>query len=366
MSNPPKIRRLAIVSDAWSPQVNGVVRTLKNTKRELEAKGIRVLMITPELFSTIPCPTDDGIRLALASRRRIAEYLDEFCPDALHIATEGPLGWQARAVAVRRGWTFTTAYHTRFPEYLKLRLRIPLRWSTAILRRFHAPSSAVLVPTSSIAVSLERAGFESVRLWGRGVDQAVFFPRVHQHPANRAHPVYLYAGRLAKEKNIEAFLSLSLPGEKWVVGDGPLAKTLKRRYPEVRFTGALSQHELADIYSRADVFVFPSLTDTFGLVMVEAMSCGLPVAAFPVSGPVDVIGQSGAGSLNKDLAQACLDALEIDRSVALMRAESFTWARCTEEFVGALVPLTRPDRSAIRPELASNGAALHHSTPLKG
>lgn len=366
MSHPLKVKRLVIVSDAWSPQVNGVVRTLKNTKRELESNGIRVLMITPELFATIPCPTDDGIRLALASQRRIAELLDQFNPDALHIATEGPLGWQVRGIAIKRGWAFTTAYHTRFPEYLKLRLRIPMRCSTAILRRFHAPSSAVLAPTLSMVKALASLGFANVRLWGRGVDQGVFFPRIRQGPIRQENPIYLYAGRLAKEKNIEAFLRLSIPGEKWVVGDGPLSKTLKRRYPNVRFTGALSQHELADIYSRADVFVFPSLTDTFGLVMVEAMSCGLPVAAYPVAGPLDVIGQSGAGCLNEDLAKACIDALAIDRSAALSRAEFFSWTRCTEEFLAALVPLAQSDRLLTSPVTGVEELALHHSTPLKG
>ncbi len=366
MSLRPKLRRIVIVSDAWSPQVNGVVRTLKNTKRELETLGIKVFMITPDLFTTIPCPTDDGIRLAVASQRRLMDLFDECNPDALHIATEGPLGWQARGVALKRGWAFTTAYHTRFPEYLNLRLRVPMRWSTAILRRFHAPSSAVLAPTPSMVETLERLGFSNVRLWGRGVDSAVFFPRVRQNEINREQPVYLYAGRLAKEKNIEAFLRLTLPGEKWVAGDGPLARTLKRRYPDVRFVGALSQHELADFYSRADVFVFPSLTDTFGLVMVEAMSCGLPVAAYPVPGPVDVIGQSGAGCLDRDLSKACLDALAIDRSKALARAAFFSWTRCTEEFLSALVPIALADRVVVAPALGGKEVSSHHSYSMKG
>jgi glycosyltransferase involved in cell wall biosynthesis len=366
MQPSPEIRRLVIVSDAWSPQVNGVVRTLKNTKRELEARGFKVFMVTPDLFKTIPCPTDDGIRLALPSQRRLMNLLDDCSPDAIHIATEGPLGWKVRAIALNRGWAFTTAYHTRFPEYLNLRLKVPMRWSTAILRRFHAPSSAVLAPTPSMVETLERLGFDNVRLWGRGVDSAVFFPRVSQREINRDHPIYLYAGRLAKEKNIEAFLRLNLPGEKWVAGDGPLAKTLRRRYPDVRFAGSLSQHELADFYSRADVFVFPSVTDTFGLVMVEAMSCGLPVAAYPVPGPLDVIGQSGAGCLNEDLTKACIDALSIDRSATLGRAEFFSWTRCTEEFLSALVPIAQAGRRSVAPARVGKEVSSHHSYPMKG
>jgi glycosyltransferase involved in cell wall biosynthesis len=328
-----------IVTDAWQPQVNGVVRTLGNTCAHLSAMGLEVDLLTPLSFMTLPCPSYPEIRLSLTSHRRVQALIEQFDPDALHIATEGPLGWAARKAALRNGWAFTTAYHTRFPEYIKARLGVPLRWSYALLRQFHGVASSVLAPTPAIAQELQSRGFSNVQHWSRGVAHDIFYPQAEQRPINRDRPVFLYAGRLSVEKNIEAFLELELPGQKWVAGEGPLSKVLKRKYPQARYLGVLSQHELALIYRQADVFVFPSLTDTFGLVMAEAMACGLPVAAFPVAGPIDVVGHSGAGVLHHDLRQACLACLEIDRHKPLQRAARFTWPIATEQFYRALAPM---------------------------
>lgn len=338
MNFPQQISRILIISDAWHPQVNGVVKTLENTVRSLKAMGLHVAMITPDLFRTLPCPGYPEIRLAMASPARLEQMIRESRPDAIHIATEGPLGWIARSIAIRQGWRFTTAYHTRFPEYLGARTGLPVGWFSALIKRFHRPSQAILVPSNALIRELRQQGYERLRHWTRGVDHAIFFPRVNKHRDARS-PVFLYAGRLSVEKNISAFLDLDLPGEKWVAGDGPQAAELRTRYPEVRFIGRLSQHELADIYSRADVFVFPSKTDTFGLVLVEAMACGLPVAAYPVAGPLDVIGDSGAGVMTRDLRKACLRALFIKSDAALARAKDFTWQQATQQFMNAIVPI---------------------------
>ena len=335
----PSHKHLVIVTDAWHPQVNGVVRTLMNTSREIQALGYRVSMITPEAFRSVPCPSYPEIRLALTTSRTIEAKIEALAPDALHIATEGPLGWAARATAKRRGWQFTTAFHTRFPEYVNARTGIPVSWLYALFRHFHSPSKAVLAPTQAIIDDLNKWRFGNVTYWSRGVDHGIFFPRCEQSKPNPEKPIFIYVGRLAVEKNIEAFLTLDLPGEKWVAGEGPLEAKLKARYPDVNWIGVLAQDELAEVYSQADVFVFPSLTDTFGLVMVEAMACGLPVAAYPVAGPIDVVGTSEAGVLSNDLRQACLDCLEIPRQAALNRAAKFTWQAATEQFEAALVPM---------------------------
>jgi glycosyltransferase involved in cell wall biosynthesis len=255
---------------------------------------------------------------------------------------------------ISRGWQFTTAYHTRFPEYVNARTGIPVAWLYRLFQKFHRPSAAVLVPTASMMRDLQNHGFSNVTYWTRGVDHEIFYPRCEQKPIDPANPIFIYVGRLAVEKNVEAFLSLDLPGVKWVAGEGPLGAELRRRYPNCRWTGVLSQPELAELYSRADVFVFPSKTDTFGLVMVEAMACGLPVAAFPVVGPIDVVGDSGAGCLDHDLRTACLRAVEISRSAAIQHAKTFTWALATEQFHAALVPLipVADPASASPPEIA--------------
>jgi glycosyltransferase involved in cell wall biosynthesis len=349
--------RVVIVTDAWTPQVNGVVRTLVNTRAQLHALGVHVDLITPQQFMTIPCPGYAEIRLSLARSSTIGATIDDLCPDALHIATEGPLGWAARSAALRRGWAFTTAYHTRFPEYVHARTGLPESTVYGLLRRFHAPASKVLVPTTSMIADLRDHGFAKTTLWSRGVDHNIFFPRRSDQSQSAEHPIFLYAGRLSKEKNIEAFLRLDLPGEKWVAGGGPLEGALKRRYRDVRWIGQLSQHELASVYSKANVFVFPSRTDTFGLVMLEAMACGLPVAAFPVAGPNDVVGSSGAGVLSNDLRAACLDCLSIPRDIPIAHAARYTWHAATQQFWDALFPIRQPAHRPSQPQ--SSGLASH-------
>ena len=333
--------RIAIVTDAWRPQVNGVVRTLTETKRQLEAAGHTVEMIAPERFTTFPCPTYPEIRLSLAGTKSVGRLIDAFAPDAVHIATEGPLGWAARGACLARKLPFTTAYHTRFPEYVQARIGAPLSWSYAVLRRFHSAASRVMVPTPTVKADLEHWGFANVVLWTRGVDLDLFRPGPRDRLATKP-PIFVYVGRVAVEKNVEAFLSLDLPGSKWVVGEGPAMATLKARYPEASYLGVLQQTELAEVYSAADVFVFPSKTDTFGLVLLEAMACGTPVAAFPVTGPLDVLGdvppaQSG-GAMDDDLRAACLRALEIPRERARAHAMRYSWAECARQFADHLRP----------------------------
>jgi glycosyltransferase involved in cell wall biosynthesis len=335
--------KVCIVTDAWRPQVNGVVRTLTETRRELRAMGHTVRMITPLLFPTLPCPTYPEIRLSLAPARKVAQLIERFRPDALHIATEGPLGWAARAYALRHGLPFTTAYHTRFPEYIQARFGIPLAWSYAVMRRFHGGAARVMVPTAVVQRDLEAVGFRNVVLWSRGVNVEIFNPAPGgSNPRDflkETRPIFLYVGRVAVEKNVEAFLRLDLPGTKWVVGEGPALAELKRKYPQTYFAGVFPQGELARYYAAADVFVFPSKTDTFGLVLLEALACGLPVAAYPVTGPIDVIGGSGAGALDEDLRAACLRALEIRRETARAHALRFSWAEAGRQFAEHLRPL---------------------------
>lgn len=329
--------RIMIVTDAWEPQVNGVVRTLKSTRRELERMGHIVDIVTPLEFKSLPCPTYPDIQLSLGARKKVARRLDVFSPDALHIATEGPLGLSARRWAIRHHFPFTTAYHTRFPEYVHARFRVPLAWTYRYLRWFHGQAKAVMAPTRVVRADLRRYGFNNVALWGRGVELDVFMPRDIRRLDTRP-PIFLYVGRVAVEKNIKAFLDLDLPGSKWVVGEGPALPSLRKKYPEANFMGVLNQNELAEVYSSADVFVFPSRTDTFGLVLLEAMACGLPVAAYPVTGPLDVIGDSTGAALNHDLRQACLDALSLKREDALAHAQKFSWRAATEQFLAAIHP----------------------------
>lgn len=336
--------RIAIVSDAWLPQVNGVVRTLDTVRRELLDMGHEVEMFGPDRFRTWPCPTYPEIRLALFPTRRLAGMLRSFAPEAIHIATEGPLGLAGRRFCLRHGLPFTTAYHTRFPEYVRARFYFPTAWTYAIMRRFHAPSSAVMVSTESIRDDLEARGFRNIRPWTRGVDLDLFRPRASgATPEDRDRPIWLYVGRVAVEKNIEAFLTLDLPGRKWVVGAGPLLPKFVARYPDVRFTGHQQGEQLAALYRAADVFVFPSRTDTFGLVLLEALASGLPVAAYPVPGPRDVIGDAPVGSLDKDLRKAALQALNADRDACRQHAARFSWRRTAEVFFGNLAPLQAPD-----------------------
>ncbi|MBU6504417.1 MAG: glycosyltransferase family 1 protein [Betaproteobacteria bacterium] len=336
--------KIMIVTDAWEPQVNGVVRTLKNTRRELEALGHQVEFLTPLEFRTLPCPTYPDIRLSLLPGTAVRRRIRAFAPDALHIATEGPLGMAARACALRDGLPFTTAYHTRFPEYVKARFAIPLSWTYTFLRWFHGPSRAVMAPTPVVVRDLESYGFRNVVLWSRGVDLEIF----RQQDVNKLNtkpPIFLYVGRVAVEKNVDAFVNLDLPGSKWVAGDGPALARIKQAHPDVNYLGVLNQTQLAEVYASADVFVFPSKTDTFGLVLLEAMACGCPVAAYPVTGPLDVIGSSGAGVMHEDLREACLQALAIPREAARAHAEKFSWRAATQQFLGHLRPM--PERAGV-------------------
>jgi len=329
--------KIMIVTDAWDPQVNGVVRTLKSTIRELIAMGHRVELITPLEFKTIPCPTYAEIRLSLFPMRRLSQRIRDFGPDALHIATEGTLGMAARAFALKNDMPFSTAYHTRFPEYVQARTRIPLAWTYKFLHWFHKPAIAMMAPTPIVKKDLEHYHFNNVVLWTRGVDLDTFRPMTTD-VLKTSRPIFLYVGRVAVEKNVEAFLKLDLPGSKWIVGTGPALEGLKAKYPSASYLGVLAQDALAAVYASADVFVFPSRTDTFGLVLLEALACGTPVATYPVTGPIDVLGDGGAGAMHEDLREACLQALSIDRQRARAWAERFSWHAATVEFVAHLLP----------------------------
>ncbi|MBL8385606.1 MAG: glycosyltransferase family 1 protein [Burkholderiales bacterium] len=334
--------RIVIVTDAAPPQVNGVVITLGTLARELGVLGHEVHMITPQSFRTMPCPTYPEIRLALFPGAGVRRALEALAPDAVHIATEGPLGIAARRVCVRRGWPFTTSYHTRFPEYVRARAPVPRRLTYAWLRRFHGRAVRTLVPTASMQSELVGRGFDSTVIWPRGVDIAQFTPAGPRAvDGGMRRPVFAYVGRVAVEKNIEAFLRLSLPGSKWVIGGGPQLRALAAAYPEVRFEGPIPHADLAAYYRCVDVFVFPSLTDTFGLVLLEALACGVPVAAFPVTGPVDVIGADGPGVLDPDLGRAACAALAIPRAAARAHAERYSWERVARLFAGFLAPIPR-------------------------
>lgn len=334
--------RIAIATDAWAPQINGVVRVLESLAPRLRALGHELLVVEPGLFRTLPCPTYPEIRLALLPGRKLSALLDGFAPDALHIATEGPLGWAARGWAARRRSPFTTAYHSKFPEYLHARTRLPLAPLYALMRRFHAPSAGVLAPSPSVRRELEARGFAKVRAWAHGVDLDRFRPRGKLAFPELKRPVFAYVGRITVDKNLPAFLDLELPGSKLVSGVGPSFEPLKRRYPQAHFAFAADDDELAAHFSAADVFVFPSLTDTFGLVMLEALACGVPVAAFPVTGPLDVIGASGAGVLDADLRRAALAALAVPPERARAHAAKFSWDEVARQFVDLLAPSMKP------------------------
>lgn len=340
--------RIAIVTDAWSPQVNGVVRTLQSVTAELRAMGHDLSIISPDLYASVPCPTYSEIRLAIPGPGVVGRTLGAFRPDAIHIATEGPLGLRARRWCLSRGLPFTTAYHTQFPEYVAARIRAispELVWR--YVRWFHAPSSAILASTPSVAAALAAHDLPQSRHWGRGVDTALFRPDGPRDAFVRAlpDPVQLYAGRVAVEKNIAAFLATDAPGSKVVVGDGPARATLAAEYPHVHFLGAKFGEELAAIYRAADVFVFPSRTDTFGLVMIEALACGTPVAALPVQGPLDVLTPE-VGVMDEALDVAIAGALSRDRDTCAAYGQGFTWQASAEQFLAALAPINHPLRAA--------------------
>lgn len=329
--------RILLATDAWTPQVNGVVTTLRYTIRGAENEGHVVETVGPDRFRSLPCPSYPEIRLAINPQRRFEALAREFAPDAVHIATEGPVGLAARKFCVRQGLAFTTAYHTRFPEYVHARIGLPVGVTYSWLRRFHAPASAVMVATQALHEDLARRGFCNLVRWSRGVDTELFCPGT-RIANDWKRPVFLYVGRVAVEKNIEAFVRLDLPGSKVVVGDGPQRMSLQRKYPDVVFTGTRVGDALAAQFRSADAFVFPSRTDTFGLVLLEAMASGTPVAAFPVTGPIDVVNQGQSGVLHEDLRNAALAALALDRAVVRAHALRFSWSRATSQFLAHLHP----------------------------
>lgn len=339
--------RILIVTDAWHPQVNGVVRTLTTLQSHLKAAGHEAIAITPDMFRTVPCPTYPEIRLALFPARRMAKVIESFQPCVVHIATEGPIGLAARRYCVKRGMPFTTAFHTKFPEYVEARFRIPHAWTYKAVRWFHAPSRSIMVATQTIEDELKHWGFENIKRWSRGVDTTLFRPREKSF-LDLPRPISLYVGRVAVEKNIESFLKLDIPGSKVVVGDGPQLHLMQKRYPDVTFVGAKHGEELAKHYAAADVFVFPSLTDTFGLVLLEALASGVPVAAYPVPGPLDVIGDAPVGCLHEDLGTAVRNALKADPAACRAHAERFSWEASTRQFVSHIRPF--PPENFFPPE----------------
>ena len=339
--------RIVIVSDAWEPQVNGVVRTLQAVRTELAKLGHAVAMIAPDGFRSLPCPTYPEIRLAMALAGTVGRAIEAHAPDALHIATEGPLGLAARRWCLRHGYPFTTAYHTQFPEYVAARTPVPAEWTWRWMRWFHTPSVAVLASTQTVRRSLEAHGIPHVRHWGRGVDLARFRPDVRPLDAfaGLPRPIQLFVGRVAVEKNIEAFLETRQPGTRVVVGDGPARAALARRFPGAVFLGPLFGDALAAAYAGADVFVFPSLSDTFGLVMIEALACGTPVAAYPVAGPIDVL-EPGTSCLDANLDEAIAGALSRNRAACAAYGRRFSWEASARQFLDALAPLRAIRRAA--------------------
>jgi glycosyltransferase involved in cell wall biosynthesis len=346
--------KIALITDAWEPQINGVVTTLVELVRELETLGHSIEVIHPGLFKTRPCPGYAGIDLAVFPKRVLTARLYTFEPEAIHIATEGPLGWAARSYCTKRGLRFTTAFHTKFPEILNAALKIPLSWGYALFRYFHKPSAGVMVPTQGALRMLAQRGFKNLRGWTHGVDTDLFAyqpqPRLYPPIGTLVRPVSVFVGRISYEKNIDAFLKLDIPGTKVVCGVGPLEESLKRRYPQARWMGVLPRDELAKVYAAADVFVFPSRSETFGLVMLEAMATGTPVAAYPVDGPLEVLSKAGGmddgkyhgGVLHADLQQACYQALTVPRREARLRALEFSWAQAATLFDSFLVTV-HPD-----------------------
>lgn len=356
--------RIAIATDAWFPQINGVVRTLAATVVELDRRGHEVELITPERFSTIAMPGYSTIRLALAPRFGARRMLDDFAPDVVHISTEGPIGWSARSWCKARQVPFTTAFHTRFPDYASVRTGISAERFWPLMRRFHAPARAVLAATRSLQSELTGRGFVRVKPWGRGIDHWLFRPDGELHPAlqDLPRPILLNVGRVSPEKNLESFLAAKVPGTKVVVGDGPTLDDMRARFPDAVFLGSLAGEELASAYRSADCFVFPSLTDTFGLVILEALACGLPVAAFPVAGPLDILGPQGrgidcdfpatVGVLHDDLEAAIAGALKLDRKAASIFGARFGWERATHQFLAAVGEAARLRPDARIPEPA--------------
>ena len=345
--------RIVLVTDAWPPQVNGVVRTWTTMQRLLTLWGHELIVVSPNGARTVPAPSEPDLRLCLTPGRQLRKVLGDTVPDALHIATEGPLGLAARRMALRRGWRFTTSFHTLFPDYLQARMGIPASLPWRYMRWFHRPSARVLVPTPTVRDIVAARGLANLRVWSRGVDAAHFRPGPRDALAHLPRPIFLCVGRVAREKNLDAFLSLDLPGSKVVVGAGPDEARLRAAYPRAHFAGMQADDRLPAYYSAADVFVFPSLTDTFGLVMLEAMACGTPVAAFHTEAPLAVIDAGATGFVNDDLGLACRQALQLDRAGVREGALKRTWEKIAQDLLAALVPLT-PARAADWPIAAGS------------
>jgi glycosyltransferase involved in cell wall biosynthesis len=343
--------KITIVTDAWHPQVNGVVRSLENTIDQLRALGHEIMMVTPDRFRNIPLPSYPEIRIALTRYRTVAAEIDRFQPSFVHIATEGPLGFYARKWCLSRKMPFSTSYHTRFPEYVSARLPLPQSFLYSLVRRFHNAGNVCMVATKSLEDELSARGFNNLRRWTRGIDQSLYAPKPQEaEPFGLKRPIFLSVGRIAVEKNIPAFLELDLPGTKVVVGDGPDREKLAKAHPDVLFLGAKFGQDLADAYAQADVFVFPSKTDTFGNVILEALASGVPVAAYPVTGPADILADHDeAGALDTDLRQACLDALGKSREAARALGVSFTWEAATKQFLDNVMEANRPVPRTPRP-----------------
>ena len=335
-----RFMKLALITDAWRPQINGVVTTLSTVAERLAAAGHSIDLITPDQFRNWPCPTYPEIRLALGCGQSLRRRLDTWCPDAIHIATEGPLGLAARAYCQRRGLPFTTSFHTLFAEYVNVRTGLPLSWGYRFLAWFHNAGARAMTATPSLVEELRQRGFRNPVLWSRGVNTELFRP-LREKLLPGPGPRMVYVGRVAVEKNIEAFLSLDAPGTKYVIGDGPQRREMQQKYPEVFYLGYKQGEDLARHLASADVFVFPSLTDTFGLVMLEALACGVPVAAFPVRGPLDVILSEKVGCLDEDLGQAVARALTLSREDCRQYALGYTWEHCARLFESHLEPITQ-------------------------
>jgi len=339
--------RILLATDAWDPQVNGVVTTLKRTIAECEKLGHEFKIIEYNQFKCVSWPDYPEVKLALGCYEEVREIILDYEPDAIHIATEGFVGMAARRVCQEWKLPFTTSYHTKFPEYISARLPIPISWGYAFMRWFHKPSGRVMVATPTLQRDLEARGFRNISPWTRGVDTETFRPGLEPIFGDLKRPVMTYVGRVAVEKNIESFLRLDLPGTKVIVGGGPQLEELKAKYPDAVFTGPRFGEELARSYADSDVFVFPSLTDTFGLVITEAMAAGTPVAAYPAHGPIDIIPGSGAGAINDDLKIAIQEALKIDRTAVRAYAEKFSWPECAAEFVRNLEPYPEPEKTKL-------------------
>ncbi|MEA3548746.1 MAG: glycosyltransferase family 1 protein [Thermodesulfobacteriota bacterium] len=325
------MKKILVATDAWHPQINGVVRTLRSTIHVLKEQGYQVRVFSPEGFRTIPCPTYSEIRLSLVGKRSALGILQEFLPDAVHIATEGPIGWAMWRACRSLGKPFTTSYHTRFPEYIRMRIPIPLWASYKVVHSFHSSAVRTMVATQGLEDDLRSHKFSNLARWSRGVDTELFKPGDKNYLSSE-RPLAMFVGRVAVEKNIEAFLKLDMPGSKYVVGDGPAMKSLQKKYPEVTFTGAKHGKELAQHVAAADVFVFPSLTDTFGVVLLEAMACGVPVAAFPVTGPKDIVRNGVNGWMSDDLKEAIIKSLDVPSHGCLEFARKYSWERCSAQF----------------------------------